>query len=123
MDDNAVVSLRVFKLRISISILLQGRTIALFPDTVSVRAQRHVRELIKVVEKGNKAAFVFLIQRNDCDIFAPCYEKDPTYATMVAEAAEAGVKIIALACELDSEGGRVIYRGVIPVQLDYKRPQ
>lgn len=77
---------------------------------------------MKMVEKGTKAALVFLVQRNDCSVFAPCYEKDPEYAALVAEAKAVGVQVMALACELDPKGARVIYRGVLPVQLAYKRP-
>ena len=108
----------------------QGTRIALFPDTVSIRAQRHVQDLMNVVKKGDAAALVFLIQRGDCTAFAPSYEKDPEYSALVAEAAVAGVKMVALVCDLESsqsvDGGggggeyRVVFKGSVPVQLDYK---
>lgn len=94
--------------------------IALFPDTVSVRAQRHVRELMKIAKKPNhSAALVFLIQRADCVAFAPCYEKDPEYATLVKDASLAGVKIVAIACALDEVEKRVVLKGELPVNLEY----
>ena len=74
-----------------------------------------------VVEKGGEAALVFLVQRGDCVAFAPCYGKDPEYAALVATAVEAGVKVIALACDLDTEEGKVVYKGLMPVQLNYKK--
>jgi sugar fermentation stimulation protein A len=94
---------------------------ALFPDTVSIRAQRHVRELTKVVEKGGEAALIFLIQRGDCAAFAPCYEKDPEYSNLVVAAVEAGVKVVAVVCDLDPFKGEVVYKGTVPLKLDYKR--
>lgn len=36
--------------------LSAGARIALFPDTVSERAQRHVKELIDIVASGKQAA-------------------------------------------------------------------
>lgn len=57
---------------------LQGRgRIALFPDTVSERAQRHVRELTALAAAGGSAALVFVVQRADCSAFAPCHEVGP----------------------------------------------
>lgn len=47
---------------------------ALFPDTVSERAQRHVRELTALAVAGGHAALVFVVQRDDCSAFAPCHE-------------------------------------------------
>ena len=57
-------------------LLLQGGAgrVALFPDTVSDRAQRHVRELTALARAGGAAALVFLVQRDDCTAFAPCHE-------------------------------------------------
>ncbi|KAL4552458.1 hypothetical protein Ndes2526B_g06664 [Nannochloris sp. 'desiccata'] len=100
----------------------EGIRMALFPDTVSIRAQRHVRELTKVVEKGGEAALIFLIQRGDCAAFAPCYEKDPEYSSLVVAAVEAGVKVVVVACDLDPFKGEVVFKGNVPLKLDYKRP-
>jgi hypothetical protein len=57
-------------------LLMQGGAgrIALFPDTVSDRAQRHVRELTALARAGGAAALVFLVQPDDCTAFAPCHE-------------------------------------------------
>ena len=52
----------------------QGGRIALFPDTVSQRAQRHMRELTALAHAGRAAACVFVVQRDDCAAFAPCHE-------------------------------------------------
>ncbi|PNH10688.1 Sugar fermentation stimulation [Tetrabaena socialis] len=77
-----------------------GRRIALFPDTVSERAQRHVRDLEDAVQGGHEAACVFVIQRGDCDVFAPCAAKDPLYAQLLRQAARNGVQVLALRTSL-----------------------
>lgn len=100
--------------------LQEQARLALFPDTVSQRAQRHVRELTALVRKGGKAALLFIVQRSDCVAFAPCKEKDPEYASLVAEAALAGVKLLAAAVTLDIGARRVRYCGQLPVLLDYR---
>lgn len=104
------------------SITQEGTRIALFPDTVSDRAQRHVRELTALATAGGAAALVFVVQRGDCSAFAPCHETDPTYARLVHEAAAAGVMLAAVVCRLDPEAGIVRFGGALPVQLDYKVP-
>ncbi|BDA45200.1 Sugar fermentation stimulation protein homolog [Coccomyxa sp. Obi] len=93
--------------------------IGLFPDTVSERAQRHVRDLMSIVAAGGQAAMVFVIQRGDCAYFGPCHAKDPVYGQLVIEAAAAGVRVIALRCILegDEEKGRGIVRYIGPAQI------
>lgn len=59
---------------LAVPCVLKGGRIALFPDTVSERAQRHVRELTALVRAGGSAACVFVVQRGDCCAFAPCHE-------------------------------------------------
>ncbi|CAL8469042.1 g8583 [Coccomyxa elongata] len=97
--------------------------IGLFPDTVSERARRHVRDLMAIVAAGGQAAMVFVIQRGDCAYFGPCHAKDPVYGQLVIEAAAAGVRMIALRCVLegDDEKGRglVRYIGLAQVRLEH----
>eukprot|EP00889_Picochlorum_renovo_P002661 jgi/Picre1/29691/NNA_005074.t1 len=50
---------------------------AVFPDTTSTRAQRHVQELM---DTDAQAAMIYVVQRDDCSVFAPCFDKDPVYA-------------------------------------------
>mmetsp|Transcript_3954 Transcript_3954/g.9202 ORF Transcript_3954/g.9202 Transcript_3954/m.9202 type:complete len:402 (-) Transcript_3954:25-1230(-) len=103
----------------------QTEQLAFFPDAVSVRAHRHMEDLMGVVRKGHEAAVVFLVQRNDCQGFAPCRQCDPHYADLVAEAAQVGVKIIAVAVALEPvtlpDGEKIElqwkYVGCLPVHL------
>eukprot|EP00884_Botryococcus_braunii_P015348 jgi/Botrbrau1/2497/Bobra.0226s0053.1 len=76
----------------------QAKKIALFPDTVSQRALRHTQHLTQVVRDGHGAVLLFVIQRGDCEMFAPCHVKDPAYGKAVLEAVQAGVQVLALRC-------------------------
>ncbi|KAL4859014.1 Proton/sulfate cotransporter 2 [Chlorella vulgaris] len=100
----------------------EGGRIALFPDTVSERAQRHVRELTALVRAGGSAACVFVVQRGDCCAFAPCHEKDPKYGQLLQVAAAAGVQLIAVVCKLDEATGCIRHGGTLPIDLRYKLP-
>lgn len=89
--------------------------IALFPDAVSDRAQRHVQELTQLRSAGHEAVCIFAIQRRDCSCFAPAAHIDPSYATAVKTAVAAGVQMIAVVCEPDPENSCIWFRGCVPV--------
>eukprot|EP00892_Ulva_mutabilis_P006765 jgi/Ulvmu1/4460/UM002_0185.1 len=93
-----------------------GKRMALFPDTVSDRAQKHMKELISLVESGHKAVCLFMVQRSDCDEFAPSHSKDPEYARLVQDADAAGVQIIAVACDPCPDGS-FKYTGELTINL------
>lgn len=69
---------------------------ARFPDAVTARGQKHVRELMARVDKGDRAMFVFLVNRSDCARFRPAADIDPEYAHLLGEATAAGVETVAL---------------------------
>ena len=98
--------------------------LALFPDTVSLRAQRHARDLEEVARdassKRRRAAIVFLIQRGDCSTFSPSERCDPEYCRALRSAARAGVLILAVRGEIvvDEERGLLFrYLGRAKVEL------
>ena len=67
--------------------------IAKFPDSVTERGQKHLRELIKLAEAGESAEVVFTVQRDDAKFFAPADDIDPEYGKLLRLALKAGVKI------------------------------
>ncbi len=71
---------------------------ALFPDAVTKRGQKHLKELIEKVEKGYNAEIFFLAQRSDCKFFSPEKEIDPEYADLLTKAHKKGVKISSYGC-------------------------
>ena len=81
--------------------------LAEFPDCVAARSLKHLRELTAMVEAGQRAVMLFVIQRTDCDAFAACAELDPAYAKGLAHAAASGVEVLAYACEITTEAVRI----------------
>jgi sugar fermentation stimulation protein A len=67
---------------------------AAFPDAVSERATKHLKELMRLKRKGHRAALVFVIQRDDCDHFRPADEIDPEYGRWLRRASKAGVEVL-----------------------------
>jgi sugar fermentation stimulation protein A len=78
--------------------------IALFPDTVTTRGQKHLRELISIMGEHTKAALIYFINRSDCDTFAAGIEADPEYGRLLQVAIAAGVKILPCRFKVTPEG-------------------
>lgn len=89
--------------------------IALFPDAVSERASRHLRELMAKVRTGHRAALCFCVQRDDMTEVRPADAIDPIYGRTLREAAANGVQILAYAARMSPEEA-VLYRPV-PVRM------
>ncbi len=71
--------------------LLQGGKAA-FPDAVSLRAHKHVREMTDIVKCGERAAFFYCVQRSDAKSFMPATDIDPAYAGLFYQSMAAGVE-------------------------------
>jgi len=86
-----------------------------FPDSVTERGTRHMRELAGMVAQGARAAVVFLVHRGDCHRFAPADQIDPAYGEALRAAASDGVMVLPLGVTVTPHG--VAARGVLPVDL------
>jgi sugar fermentation stimulation protein A len=84
---------------------------------MSIRAQRHVRDLAQLKAAGHEAVCLFVLQRDDCACFAPAAQIDPEYAAAVHAAHAAGVQMLAVVCEQDPAAGSIWFRGCVPVLL------
>ncbi len=69
--------------------------LAIFPDAVTQRGTKHLRELKAMVEAGHRAVIFFSIQREDVTGFRPAHEIDPLYAETLTEVLAAGVEAMA----------------------------
>jgi len=81
--------------------LLGEHKTALFPDAVSTRGQKHLKELIEIKRLGHDSAMLFVINREDPTSFAPAKHIDPTYAKLLHEAKQSGVQILTYKCKLN----------------------
>jgi len=76
---------------------------ALFPDSVTVRGQKHLKTLMEVKAAGMRAVMFYIIQRSDTEIFAPAIKIDPDYAKALKTAVNAGVEVIAMQAKVTPE--------------------
>ena len=76
------------------SVTLRTGGLAAFPDAVTERGRKHLRELVRLARRGHRAALVFVVQRGDCAAFRPAYEIDPEYGRGLRRARDAGVEIL-----------------------------
>lgn len=81
---------------------------AMFPDAVTVRGTKHLRELSRLTEEGSKSCIFYLVQRMDADRFSPASHIDPTYSKALLDAANAGVIILVYQAEVSPAGIQVV---------------
>ncbi|MCK5799077.1 MAG: DNA/RNA nuclease SfsA [Deltaproteobacteria bacterium] len=86
-----------------------------FPDSTSVRASGHLRELIATVRGGDRASVLFTVQVARAKALRPSDVHDPTFAALAREARAAGVRFAAVRIDVTPEGYDVLER--IPVDL------
>jgi sugar fermentation stimulation protein A len=77
---------------------------AAFPDAISERATKHLKELMRLKRKGHRAAVFFVVQRGDCDHFRPADEIDPEYGRWLRRALKAGVEILPYLAKVTPKG-------------------
>jgi len=69
--------------------------VAAFPDAVTTRGQKHLRELLTARRQGYRAVIFFLVQRGEAEAFTPADAIDPVYGRLLREAVAGGVEILA----------------------------
>lgn len=98
----------------NVTLVEEGR--AQFPDAVTERGQKHLRELTRLKQEGFEAELIFTVQRNDAQVFSPADHIDPEYGKLLRAAHKAGVRITVLPVKLtDSEATLEAHQ--IPLRL------
>tara|TARA_Y100001968_G_scaffold10830_1_gene9073 strand:+ start:2401 stop:3168 length:768 start_codon:yes stop_codon:yes gene_type:complete len=69
------------------------KSLALFPDTVTKRGQKHLRELMSLYP-SYRAALIPCISRSDIDTFAPGDSADKLYGKLFRQALANGLEVI-----------------------------
>jgi len=87
--------------------------VALFPDTVTKRGQKHLMELKDLIPKS-KSVLVLCITRKDACCFAPGDEADPLYGNLFRESLSAGM--ISIPCSFQFHKDHVTWNGIKPLK-------
>lgn len=98
------------------NVTLNEDGVAMFPDAVTTRGQKHLDTLVMVRESGIRAVLLFVIQRTDVDSFAPARHIDPVYAEKLTRAMDHGVEVIPW--QVKVQAGSINPLGVLSMQTD-----
>lgn len=88
--------------------------LALFPDTVTTRGQKHLRELTALIPQA-RVVMLYFINRGDCTHFAPGDTTDPTYGDLLRTAVAAGLEVLPCRFQVTPEG--LEYLGLAELRL------
>ncbi len=91
-----------------------NETLALFPDTVTTRGQKHLKELTQLATTA-RTVMLYFINRGDCDRFSPGDSADPKYGELLREAIAAGVEV--LPCRFEVSPAGIQYLGLAKLEL------
>ena len=83
--------------------LVRTDNIAEFPDAITSRGTKHLRELINAKKKGYESYIFYLIQRQDCKSFKIAKDIDEEYKNVFDLAIKNGVKVLCYDCKLNNE--------------------
>ncbi len=82
------------------NVTLVEDNIAYFPDAVTKRGSKHLRELQTMVEQGKRAIIFYCVQRNDVEEVRPADKIDPEYGQLLRTAINSGVEAIAYSAKI-----------------------
>jgi sugar fermentation stimulation protein A len=74
-----------------------------FPDAVSTRGARHLRELAGMVRAGNRAVLLYCVQHTGIVQVAAASHIDPVYAAAFRQAVDQGVEVLALGARISAK--------------------
>jgi len=87
--------------------LVRKNNRAEFPDAITSRGTKHLKELINAKKKGYESYILYLIQREDCKSFRIATDLDKKYKKTFDLALKNGVKVLCYDCKLSNEEIRI----------------
>ena len=83
--------------------LVREKKVAEFPDAITSRGTKHLKELINAKKKGFHSYILYLIQRKDCESFKIAKDIDEDYKIAFNDAIKSGVKTLCYDCKISNE--------------------
>jgi sugar fermentation stimulation protein A len=75
--------------------LMTAQGQGLFPDAITERGRKHLRELAHMVTQGQRAVLVYCVAHTGITQVSPAWDVDPAYAETLVWAIEQGVEVMA----------------------------
>ncbi|PXX73631.1 sugar fermentation stimulation protein A [Pseudomonas sp. LAMO17WK12:I10] len=87
----------------SVTLGFDGSAVAAFPDAVTLRGAKHLRELACLARDGIRAVQLYCVNLSGVEAVRPAEEIDPGYAAALREAVASGVEVLAYGVRLTAE--------------------
>ena len=84
--------------------LSRKKSLAEFPDAITLRGLKHIKELLNARKKGYETYLLYVIQREDCSKFKLAKDIDPEYSKLLEKAVKKKLKILCYDCKFSSKG-------------------
>ncbi|POU75672.1 DNA/RNA nuclease SfsA [Leclercia sp. LSNIH6] len=97
------------------SVTLAEKDNGYFPDAVTLRGQKHLRELMSVAAAGKRAVLLFALLHSAIGRFSPARHIDLKYAQLLNEAQKQGVEVLVYKAELSADN--ITLRSALPATL------
>jgi len=95
--------------------LMEAEGEGYFPDAVSERGSKHLRELMAMVEQGYRAVLLFCVQHTGIQSVRAAAHIDPVYAATLHAARAIGVEVIAYSARIQPEQNIIKLDRCLPV--------
>ncbi|RYY73971.1 MAG: DNA/RNA nuclease SfsA [Gammaproteobacteria bacterium] len=96
--------------------LMENKGQGLFPDAVSERGTKHLRELMQMKREGHRAVLLYCVQHTGIEWVEPAEAIDPLYAKTFREAVAAGVEVIAYGAGINPAADKIVLLKKLPVK-------
>ena len=91
----------------SVTLLENGH--GYFPDAVTLRGQKHLRELMSIVAAGHRAVLFFAVLHSGINNVSAARHIDPRYAALLDQAILAGVEILVYKASLTPADAEIAF--------------
>ncbi|HGJ5854353.1 DNA/RNA nuclease SfsA [Arsenophonus nasoniae] len=86
------------------SVTLLENNIGYFPDAVTIRGQKHLRELSLIAERGERAVLFFAVLHSGIKKMSVASHIDSHYAALLKQATNFGVEILCYQIKISEKG-------------------
>lgn len=92
-----------------------------FPDAVTTRGAKHLRELMAMKAAGHRAVLLFMVLHSGIGRMRPAAHIDPHYSLLIEQAMAAGVEILCYRPHVGVQG--MVAQDFIPFESDHRPPE
>ncbi|WP_070962306.1 DNA/RNA nuclease SfsA [Vibrio sonorensis] len=80
-----------------------------FPDAVTTRGQKHLRELTEMANNGSRAVLLFVVLHSGIEKVSPALHIDASYSKLLTQAQQNGVEVLCYKAELNEEEIKLVH--------------